>query len=238
VTFEFAVATSAQPLMDELTAAYRATHGHVSFKTSLYNSTHAVEALWTGQVDLAVVSRLTESERDAVWMTPIAIDGVAIVVHPGNPVRDLAILQVRDIFRGRIANWQDVGGPKGDALVLSRESNSGTRAKFEETVMEGRNVTVNAVMASSDAAVLDYCRSVTTAIGYVASGYVTDSVKALAVEGIPLTPATLAEQRYPLSRPLIVITPEEPQGELRAFVAWILGPEGQALVGKKYGRVK
>jgi phosphate transport system substrate-binding protein len=131
-----------------------------------------------------------------------------------------------------------VGGPKGEVAVISRESGSGTRAHFEERVMDGRNVTVNAVIGASEQGVLDYIRSVTTSIGYVSSGYLTDTVNAIAVEGVEISPATLTERRYPLSRPLLVITPEEPHGELRAFVAWVLGPQGQAIVEKKYGRVK
>jgi phosphate transport system substrate-binding protein len=236
VTFELAVASAMEPLMDELIATYRATHQHVSFILRRVNSARAMDALWAGEVDLAAVSWLTDTE--SVWLTPVAIDGVAIVVHPGNPVQDLSLLQLRDIFRGRVADWPDVGGPPGEISVGSRESGSGTRAKFEDAVMGGRSVTVNAVIASSDQAMLDYVRSVTLSIGYLSSGYLTSTVKAISVEGEPLSVATLTNRLYPLSRPLLFVTAEEPQGELRAFVAWVLGPEGQALVGKKYGRVK
>jgi phosphate transport system substrate-binding protein len=235
---EFAVSLAIQPLMDELVAAYRPTHPYLTFTLYHQNSAQAIDMLWAGQVDLAAVSWLSDDQRDLVWLTPVALDGVAVVVHPSNPVRTLSVLQLRDVFRGRIAEWSDVGGPPGEIGVTSRESGSGTRTKFEDTVMEGRNVTVNAVMAPSEQAVLDYVRTVTTAIGYLSSGYLTSTVKALAVEGVPLSAATLADRSYPLTRPLLFVTPEEPQGELRAFVAWVLGPAGQAIVEKKYGRVK
>jgi phosphate transport system substrate-binding protein len=238
VTFEFAVSLAMEPLMDELTMAYHTAHPHITFNMRYFNSAQATEALWAGEVDLAAVSWLTDAQRESVWMTPVAIDGVTIIVHPSNPVQDLSLLQLRDIFRGRTAEWPDVGGPPGEIAVTSRESGSGTRAKFEEAVMEGRNVTVNAVLVSSEQAVLDYVRATTASIAYISSGYLTTTVKAIAVEGVQISPATLADQHYPLSRPLLFVTPEEPQGELRAFVAWVLGPEGQALVGKKYGRVK
>jgi len=238
LTFEFAVSSAMQPLMDELTSAYRAAHPHITFNPRRVNSTQALDALWDGQVDLAAVSWLPDAQRESVWLTPIAIDGVAIIVHPSNPIQGLSLIQLRDIFRGRIAEWPEVGGPRGEIVVLSRESDSGTRTKFEQTVMEGRSVTVNAVLNSSEQAVLDNVWMITTSIGYLSSGYLTSTVKAIAVEGVPLAPTNLASQRYPLSRPLILVTPEEPQGELRAFVAWVLGPEGQAIVGKKYGRVK
>jgi len=236
VTFELAVASAMEPLMDELITAYRATHQHVTFILRRVNSARAIDALWAGEVDLAAVSWLTDTE--SVWLTPVAIDGVAIVVHPSNPVKDLSLLQLRDIFRGREADWPDAGGPPGEISVGSRESGSGARAKFEDAVMGGRNVTVNAVMASSDQAMLDYVRSVTLSIGYLSSGYLTSTVRAISVEGESLSVATLTNGRYPLSRPLLFVTQEEPQGELRVFVAWVLGPEGQAIVGKKYGRVK
>jgi phosphate transport system substrate-binding protein len=236
VTFELAVASAMEPLMDELISAYRVTHQHVTFNSRHVNSARAMDALWAGEVDLAAVSWLTDTE--SVWLTPVAIDGVAIIVHPSNPVKDLSLLQLRDIFRGRTADWPNAGGPPGEISIGSRESGSGTRAKFEDAVMGGRNVTVNAVMASSEQAMVDYVRTVTTSIGYVASGYLTSTVKAINVEGATLSVATLTNRRYPLSRLLLFVTPEEPQGELRAFVAWVLSPEGQGIVGKKYGRVK
>jgi len=85
---------------------------------------------------------------------------------------------------------------------------------------------------------VDYVRTITASIGYLASGYLTRTVKVISVEGETLSIATLTDRGYPLSRPLLFVTPQEPQGELRAFVAWVLGSEGQGIVGKKYGRVK
>ena len=236
VVFEFAVCSAMQPLMDDLTAAYSSTRPHITFKLRRVNSAQAVEALWAGEVDLAATSWLTDTA--SLWTTPVAIDGVAIVAHPRNPIKNLSLLQLRDIFRGRIAEWFDVGGPSGEITVISRESGSGTRSKFEDAVMGGRNVTINAIVVASEQAVLDSAGSITTSIGYVSSAYLTSTVKTISVEGVAPTPATEADRSYPLSRPLLLVTPEEPQDELRAFVAWALGPEGQGIVGKKYGRVK
>jgi phosphate transport system substrate-binding protein len=236
VTLNLAVSSAMEPLMAELTTAYRTTHPHVTFKVRHLNSAQAMETLWSGEVDLAAVSWLTDTE--SVWLTPVAMDGVAIIVHPSNPVTNLSLQQLRDMFRGRVAEWPDVGGPAGEIAVASREGGSGTRAKFEEVVMGGRNVTVNAVALASERAMLDYVGSVTMSVGYVSSGYLTGTVKAISVEGVPLTPATVTERRYPLSRPLLLVALEEPQGELRQFVAWALGNEGQSIVGKKYARVK
>jgi phosphate transport system substrate-binding protein len=236
VAFEFAVCSAMQPLMDDLTTAYSLKSPHITFKLRRVNSAQAVEALWAGEVDLAATSWLTDTAF--LWTTPVAIDGVAIVAHPSNPITSLSLLQLRDIFRGRSAEWPDVGGPPGEITVISRESGSGTRDKFEDTVMGGRNVTINAIVVASEQAVLDSASSITTSIGYVSSAYLTRTVKTISVEGIAPTPATEADRSYPLSRPLLFVTPEEPQDELRAFVAWVLGPEGQGIVGKKYGRVK
>jgi phosphate transport system substrate-binding protein len=236
VAFEFAVCSAMQPLMDDLTTSYNAKFPHITFKLRRVNSAQAVEALWAGEVDLAATSWLTDTAF--LWTTPVAIDGVAVVAHPSNPITNLSLLQLRDIFRGRSAEWSDVGGPPGDVTVISRESGSGARGKFEDAVMGGRNVTINAIVVASEQAVLDYASSITTSIGYVSSAYLTNTVKTISVEGIAPTPATEADRSYPLSRPLLFVTPEEPQGELRAFVAWVLSPEGQGIVGKKYGRVK
>ena len=236
VAFEFAVCSAMQPLMDDLTAAYNAKFPYVTFKFRRVNSAQAVESLWAGEVDLAATAWLTDTAF--LWTTPVAMDGVAIVAHPSNPITNLSLLQLRDIFRGRNAEWSDVGGPPGEITVISRESGSGTRSRFEDAVMGGRNVTINAIVVASEQAVLDSARSITTSIGYVSSASHTSTVKTISVEGVAPTPVTEADRSYPLSRPLLFVTPEEPQDELRAFVAWVLGPEGQGIVGKKYGRVK
>ena len=236
VVFEFAVCSAMQPLMDDLTSAYRSTRPHITFELRQVNSAQAMQALWAGQVDLAATAWLTDTAL--LWATPVAVDGVAIVVHPRNPVKNLSLLQLRDIFRGRIAEWADVGGPPGEIAMISRESGSGARNKFEDTVMGGRDVTINAIVVASEQGVLDTAGSITTSIGYVSSVYLTNVVKTISVEGVAPSPATEADQSYPLSRPLLFVTPEEPQDELRAFVAWALSPEGQGIVGKKYGRVK
>lgn len=236
VTFHLAVSSAMEPLMADLTAAYHLTHPHVTFNLRHLNSAQALQALWSGEVDLAAVSWLTDTE--SVWLTPVAMDGVAIIVHPSNPINNLSLIQLRDVFRGRIADWPDVGGPPGEIAVASRESGSGTRARFEDAVMGGRQITINAVAFASEQAVLDYVGVTTTSIGYVSSGYLTGTVKAISVEGVLLTQAAIMDRRYPLSRPLLLVTPEEPQGELRTFVAWVLSPEGQTIAGTKYGRVK
>ena len=236
VVFEFAVCSAMQPLMDDLTTAYRSTRPHITFKLRQVNSAQAMEALWAGEVDLAATDWLTDTA--SLWTTPVAIDGVAIVIHPNNPVKNLSLLQLRDIFRGRIAEWADVGGPPGEIAMISRESGSGARSKFEDAVMGGRDVSVNAIVVASEQAVLGTTGSITTSIGYVSSAFLTHAVKTISVEGVAPTPATEADRSYPLSRPLLFVTPEEPQDELRAFVAWVLSPEGQGIVGKKYGRVK
>lgn len=238
VTFDFAVSSALYPLMDELTTTFRMTRPYVSFKLRPVNSMQARDALWAGQADLAALSWITEADRQSVWTTPIAIDGVLVIVHPGNRIRNLSLGQLRDVFRGRAAEWPDVGGAAGEIAVVVRESGSGSRAKFDEVVMEGRAITVNAIVAPSEQAMLDYVRSITTAIGYISMGQLASGVQTIHLEGIEATQVTMANWSYPLSRPMLLATQKEPQGELRDFVAWVLGPEGQGIVGKKYGRVK
>lgn len=236
VTLHLAVSSAMEPLMADLTTAYRATHPHVTFNVRHLNSANAMQTLWSGDIDLAAVSWLTDTE--SVWLTPVAMDGVAVVVHPSSPIKNLSLQQLRDVFRGRAAEWPDVGGPPGEIAVASRESGSGTRARFEEVVMEGRSVTVNAIALSSERAMLDYVSSVTMSIGYMSSVYLTNTVRAISVESMPLSAATVTDRRYPLSRPLLLVALDEPQGELRQFVAWTLADEGQTIVGKRHGRVK
>jgi len=238
VTFDFAVSSAVYPLIDELTATFRVTRPYVTFRLGQVNTAQARDALWAGQADLAALDWMTEADRQAVWTTPIGIDGVLVIVHPGNPIKNLSLIQLRDVFRGRVAEWPDVGGGKGEIAVVARESGAGTRTKFEEAVMDGRPVTVNAIVAPSEQVMLDYVRGITTAIGYVSVGQLASGVQAIRLNGVEATQMTMANWSYPLSRPVFFATQEEPQEELRDFVAWVLGPDGQAIVGKKFGRVK
>jgi len=237
VHLKAAGSTSMQPLVEELAQAYTERHQHVTIAVEGRGSLVGIELVRQGQVDIGTSSWM-EPEDASLWSTPIALDGIAIVVHPQNRVEGLTLLQLKDVFFGRIWDWKDVGGQAGEIVAISREDGSGTRAVFEELVMQGKRVTPTAVVMPSSRAVVEYVAGHPEAIGYVSMGYLFQQVKVLKIEEVAPTPASVRRGDYHLFRPLFLITRGEPTGEIKGFVDFVLSPAGQSIVGRKYGRVK
>ena len=251
-TLRVAGSTAMTPLLSDLATAYAQSHPHVRLEIEGGGSRLGLERLQMGEIDLAGCSWLPPSAEEGTPQpysaTPIAWDGVAIVVHPSNPVDELTLLQVRSIYAGWTLDWQDVGGKAGDILVVSREDGSGTRAVLERQVMGEQPVTLTAIVMPSSTAVVEYVTRHSMAIGYVSMGYLTPSRQedketrrqggVLRIEGAYPTPDTVHGGIYHLTRPLYLVTPAEPGGAVRAFVDFVLSPAGQAIVGQRHGRVR
>ncbi len=229
--------TSMQPLVEELAQAYTERHKHVTITVEGRGSLLGIELVRQGEVDIGMTSQ-KEPEGTSLWSTPIALDGIAIVVHPQNRAEGLTLLQLQDIFFGRIWDWKDVGGQAGEIVVVSREDGSGTRVVFEELVMQGQRVTPTAVVMPSSRAVVEYVAGHPEALGYVSMGYLSEEVKVLEIEGMAPTPQSVRQGSYHLLRPLFLITRGEPTDEIKGFVDFVLSPTGQSIVGRKYGRVQ
>lgn len=237
VHLKVAGSTSMQPLVEELAQAYTERHQHVTIAVEGRGSHLGIELVRQGQVDIGMAS-WKETEAAALWSMPIALDGTAIVVHPQNQLEGLTLLQLRDVFFGRVWDWRDVGGQAGEIVAISREDGSGTRAVFEEMVMKGKRVTPTSMVMPSSQAVVEYVAEHPEAIGYVSMGYLSQEVKALEIEEAAPTPKSVRRGDYHLLRPLFLITRWEPIGEVKGFIDFVLSPAGQSIVGKKYGRVR
>jgi len=243
VHLKVAGSTSMQPLVEELAQAYAERHKYVTIAVEGRGSLLGIELVRQGEVDIGMASWKEPDDTSAVsasklWATPIALDGIAIVVHPQNRVEGLTMLQLKDVFFGRILDWRDVRGQAGEILVVSREDGSGTRAVFEKLVMQGKRVTPTAVVMPSSRAVVEYVAEHPQAIGYVSMGQLIQEVKALEIEEAAPTPDSVRQGTYHLLRPLFLITRQEPTGEIKGFVDFVLSPTGQSIVGRKYGRVQ
>ena len=209
-------------------------------------------ALINGTCDFAMSSReikfqemeLAKKEGVAPREFKVALDGLAVVVHPKNPVSKLTIDQLADIFTEKIKNWIQVGGPDAKIVLLSREVNSGTHVYFKEHVLRKGSTSSKeefspeALLLSSSQAIADEVKQNSDAIGYYGMGYIGKDHKAIAVAKdtgsayVVPTPENVANGTYPISRPLFIYTNGKPQGEVQRFIDYILSPEGQAVVLK------
>lgn len=233
--------TAMSPLLSELAAAFGESSPLIDLGVSGLGTQFGLETLRSGEADLALVSWLP-AELDPGWRaTAIARDAIAVIVHPSNPVDGLGLLQLQDLFGGRVYEWAGVLGSAralGTIQPVSREAESGTRAAFEALVMIEREVTPLALVAPSSRAVIEYVARDPHAIGYVSMGYVTSEVKVLKVEGELPTPQTAQQGSYPLTREFWLVTADPPIEAVQDFLDFILGQAGQQVVGRRYGRIK
>lgn len=229
---------------------YMQEHPEVRISVTGGGSGTGIAAMINGTVDIANASREMKSEEiaraKANEITPVehvvAGDAIAVVVHPSNPVDTLTLQQLSDIYTGKITNWTEVGGEDLPIVLTSRESNSGTYVYFLETVVRLGDAEApiffapdTLLLPSSEVISLEVSRN-PNAIGYDGLGYVTPDQKVVAVSPGPGEPGILPSIEtanagtYPIARPLYMYTAGEPEGEIAAYLDWILGPEGQRLV--------
>jgi phosphate transport system substrate-binding protein len=230
--------------------AYAQVRPEVQVAVTGGGSGTGIAALINGTVDMANASRRIKPEEheqfEANGVDPVehevAGDAIAIVVHPSNPVERLTIPQLSAIFSGEITNWREIGGEDRPIVLLSRESNSGTHVFFlEEVVRQGDKedhtlFSPDTLLMPSSEGISTEVRQNPNAIGYDGLGYVTDDQKMVAVAGDDGAPSvlpsieTVKDGSYPIARGLYVYTSGEPAGAIRAYLDWILGPAGQAIV--------
>ena len=164
----------------------------------------------------------------------IANDGVCVVVHPSNPVAKLTIAQVRDIYTGRITNWNQLGGPDRAIVVISRDTSSGTYETFDDLVMKQEKMAAHVEYVNANPQGQARVASTTGAIGYVGLAFL-EGVKALTIDGVAPTRQTIAKGTYPISRPLFLFTNGFPKlGSLvHEFCTFHLTERGQEIIKAK-----
>ncbi|MCB4791047.1 MAG: phosphate ABC transporter substrate-binding protein [Elusimicrobia bacterium] len=160
----------------------------------------------------------------------VAMDGIAVIVNPQNPVSALTKQQVMTIFSSSISNWSKFGGNNDKIVVVSRDSASGTFEAFGALALAGRKVRSDALMQASNQAVATTVANTPGAIGYVGVGYITSSVKAVPIDGIAASKVTVLTGKYPYSRALFMYTNGQPQGKVKDFIDFILSKDGQKIV--------
>ncbi|MCK4723418.1 MAG: phosphate ABC transporter substrate-binding protein, partial [Dehalococcoidia bacterium] len=193
-------------------------------------SSVGVKSVADGTVDIGAASReLKPGEPDLVKHL-LARDGIAITVHPSSTISGLSKEQVRDIFAGVITNWSEVGGSSGDITVVAREEGSGTRAAFEEMVMDEDLITNMAILQPSNGAIRTTVSSTPLAIGFLSFGYLDSLIKSLAIDGVEGNTENARDGSYPIVRSLYFLTKEQPSGLVKEFIDFCLGQEGQSIV--------
>jgi phosphate transport system substrate-binding protein len=206
-----------------------------------------IAGLINGTTDLCASSRqINKKESELAGarnITPVeftvALDGIAVIVHPQNRVTALSLAQLQDIFTGKTGNWREVGGDDLPLLVFSRESSSGTYVFFQEHVMNRLDYTPRTRLLSGTSALVQAVAADRGAIGYVGLGYAQEAAAKIKVLGIrrggddgAVTPSiqSVTDGSYPIARPLFLYSPGPARGPARDFVDFTLNPAGQRIV--------
>jgi phosphate transport system substrate-binding protein len=238
VSIQVTGSTTVLPIAQAAAEAYMDTHPNADIKVSGGGSSVGVQAIGEGSADIGMSSRdLKDTEMETypdLVTTVVANDGIAIIVHPTNTVETLTLEQIKAIYLGTYTNWNEVGGPDAEIVLIGRDSASGTREFFYEKVMEKEDFAPTQLEKNSNGAVKQTVAQTPGAIGYVGLGYIDETVKAipLIADGTAVEPTieNVIAQEYPISRPLIMITNGQPDGLAKDYLDFILGTDGQMIV--------
>lgn len=232
--------TTVGPIAKAFAEFYMRKNPGVNITVSESGSGNGAKSLINGTCDVATLSRFLKlGEYEAAVAAKkmpvahiVAMDGLPILVHPSNPVKNLSLDQVRDIFAGKITNWNQVGGPNVRIVMVSRDTNSGTYETFDQVVMRGEKIAANCEYVGSNGAIRQRVQSTPAAIGYAGLGFVDNTVKALEINNVYPTRATVASGKYAVSRPLYMFTNEYPKlgSHLHGFISIYLSTKGQEIV--------
>ncbi len=223
--------TSVQPYAEIVAEEYMLLHPGTEIDIQGGGSAAGITAAQSGIADIGMSSRSLKDEESGLWYVEIARDGLAVIVNPANSVKDLTLDQVRGIYAETITSWSEVGGASSKIHVIAREEGSGTRSAFTDLVMgKTTEITPRAIVQDSNGAVRQLVADDPNAIGFISLGLVNEKVKALELGGIAATRDNVENGSYKLSRPFLFVSLNEPTGQTKEFVDFILSAEGQKIL--------
>ena len=226
--------TSMEPFVNGLSEAIREVYPNLVLEPQFTGSGAGIEAVTNGTADIGNSSRSLTDEEKAGGLEEniVAIDGIAVIVHPDNDVEDLTTDQLKKIYIGEITNWSEVGGVDEAIVVVGREAGSGTRGAFEE-ILEVEDACKYAQELNETGAVVAKVGETEGAIGYVSLDNVKDSVKALKLDGVEASEETIKDGSYSLQRPFVMATKgkiSEQSEAVQAIFEFIDSEAGQKVI--------
>ena len=227
--------TSMEKVIGALSESYMAVNKDVTVNYNPTGSGAGITAVQGGTCDIGLSSRALKDEEKAAGLqeTVLAYDGIAIIVHPDNPVSDLTLEQIAQLYTGEITNWKDVGGNDAQVVLIGREAASGTRDGFESITGTKDKCQYRQELTSTGDVITTVSQN-PDAIGYASLSSVKDSVKALTVGGVAPTEDTVKDGSYPVQRPFVLVTVEgkELSPAAQAFFDYALSSDAAGIIAK------
>ncbi len=243
-TIKISGSTTVLPIVQKAADQYMAAHPDADIQVSGGGSGVGIQAIGAKTVDIGMTSREVTKDEMAKYpsfvVTTVAQDGIAVIVNPANEIQYITLEQVNGIYLGSITKWTqitgaNVPGTNNQIVIIGRDSASGTRTYFDETVLLKATPVNKMLEKNSNGAVLQTVAQTPGSIGYVSIGFVTKDVKALPIwynaqKIVAPTIDNVKTRTYPISRDLYVITNGQPSGLTGDFIKYILSPDGQKIV--------
>ncbi len=232
--------TTVLPVAQMLAESYMKMKPEIKISLSGGGSSNGIRAIIDGTSSIGNSSRFIKMKEVKLAVAKntypipfkIALDCIVPVIHPSNPVKNLSLEQLKNIYLGIIKNWKEVGGKNLRIVVISRDSSSGTFDSWKTLVMKKKRVIPGALTVPSNGGLVETVSKTKGAIGYIALGYVNKSVKIIKVNHIMGNEKTTIQGKYPVSRPLFMFTAGWPKGTTLDFINFVLSKKGQKLVRK------
>jgi len=235
--------TTVGPIVDAFVGAFAKSHPGVKFSVKKTGSGDGAAALIDGRCDIAAMSRFMKPDEYqkavAAGKAPVpfsvCMDGVCLIVHPSNSVRQLNKEQVKKIYTGQITNWKELGGTDLPIVAISRDTSSGTYEVFHQLAVDSEKLGAKVEYANSNPQIFTRISTTPGAIGYVGLGFVKNGVAVIQYEDVTPTRKTIASGKYQISRPLYLFTDgyPEPGSPLMDFCHFFLSEDGQDIIEAK-----
>jgi len=234
-TVTLAGSTAFQPFAEQLAEKFMQINPAVRVTVQGGGSIVGIQAVQQGAADIGMADLLTLPEEVTKTLAHrvVARDGLAIIVHPSNPVDSISLEQAQEIFCGTITNWKALGGPDARIDIVSREEGSGTRKSFECLVLKEKALTTTALFQDSNGTIREAVATNPNAIGYLSIGFLDRRVKALKLNGVAPTNENVIKGTYPLSRPIFFVYRDPPSPAVESFVSFVVSPEGERIIAEK-----
>ncbi len=230
--------TTVLPIAQRAAELYMDVNSDVNITVRGGGSGVGIAALIDGRCDIADASRSMKTKELKIarekGVNPveniIAIDGIAIVVNKSNPVKNITLEQLGEIYTGKTVNWKELGGNNVQIVSISRDYSSGTFEVFKELVLKGAKVKNDVLMLASNKGVSTTVNQSKGALGYIGLGYISDELKVLTVNNVYPNKENVSNNNYPIARPLFMYTNGKPKGLIKSFINFILSDNGKKIV--------
>lgn len=227
--------TSMENVIGALGEAFMEQNDGVTFTYNPTGSGSGIQAVQEGRCDIGLSSRDLKDEEAASGLTAtvLAYDGIAVIVHPDNPVADLDVETIAKLYTGEIANWKDVGGSDAPVVLIGREAGSGTRDGFESVTGTKDKCQYRQELTSTGNVITAVAQN-PDAIGYASLGSLDDSIRALTVGGVAPSEETVKDGSYAIQRPFVLVTKTDTKlsDAAQAFFDFATSADASALISK------